>query len=332
MATSSRPSSDFGFDEQLAAVEIARRHYLHGATKSELAREYRMSRFKIAGIIAQARAQGLVRIIINTPLEFDAALSEQLKLAVGLEHAIVVNAPDDQMVVRRRIAATAADLLSEIVVDGDVLGVALGRTLSVMASHLLRIARCTSVALTGVISEGDLTQSSLEILHRVAVASGGPSSPIYAPWVVSGPVVAQRIREEPTVARALRRHSELTVAIVAIGSWNPSNSTLFDAASPAEQRWLQERGVRAEIAGVLLDSDGHPVDSELSRRLVGVSWEHLKEVPHVIGVAGGRSKWQAIQAALRGGLVRSLVTDAGTARFLMNAELGARYDRPHNDL
>jgi DNA-binding transcriptional regulator LsrR (DeoR family) len=317
VSAASRSSSDAS-DVRLVA-EIARRYYLDGASKSELAVAYGFTRARVARIIDSARTDGLVRIVVNTPPEMDARLSEQLRSAFDLEHALVVNAPDvDDVLLRTRLGRTTAEFLSEIVTEGDTLGVALGRTLWATAVQLTRLERCSSVALTGVLSDGDMTQGSLEILHRVAAASGGPSYPIYAPWVVSDAATAQLFRAQPEVARALDHHRDLTLSVVAIGSWEPHGSTLAAAISEPERQALTERGVQAEVAGVLFDVDGDILAAELTDRLIGVTAVRLREVPHVVAVAGGRAKWRAVRAVLKGGFITSLVTDAGTARFLMN--------------
>jgi DNA-binding transcriptional regulator LsrR (DeoR family) len=62
--------------------------------------------------------------------------------------------------------------------------------------------------------------------------------------------------------------------------------------------------------------DGSPVISELDELVVGVTLEQLKKADGVMAVAGGRSKYMAIRAALRGGWVNTLVTDLATAEYL----------------
>ena len=61
---------------------------------------------------------------------------------------------------------------------------------------------------------------------------------------------------------------------------------------------------------------GEHVASELDRRVLGIGARTLREVPRRVAVAGGRRKWGAIEAALRGGWVSVLVTDLHTAEEL----------------
>jgi len=43
----------------------------------------------------------------------------------------------------------------------------------------------------------------------------------------------------------------------------------------------------------------------------------LRKMKHVVGVAGGTDKIEALQAALKGGFIHSLITDEVTARTLL---------------
>jgi len=162
-----------------------------------------------------------------------------------------------------------------------------------------------------------VTEDSVETVRAVAAASGGPVFPIYAPLVLDDPETAAAIRRQPHIAEALRRFDLLTKAIVAIGSWNPPNSQLREALSPADRSSLERLHVRAEICATLLDDAGKTLAPEFAERSIAISGAQLKRVPEVIAVAGGRSKAEAVRAVLRAGLVTSLVTDTSVARALL---------------
>src|SRR5436309_13880213 len=94
------------------SASVARRYYLDGRTKVEIAEEFRLSRFKVARLLDDARASGLVRIEIGRPGTVDVELSSRLMDVLGLKHCVVTDTPDDDLVnLRRHLAAAAADLL-----------------------------------------------------------------------------------------------------------------------------------------------------------------------------------------------------------------------------
>jgi DNA-binding transcriptional regulator LsrR (DeoR family) len=311
--------------ELIRAAAIARRYYIDGASKIDIADEFGISRFKVARVLDEARAAGLVRIDIAVPAEIDAELSDALRATYGLREAIVVATADDsEDSIRRHVGRLAADYLTEVVEEGDVIGLACSRTLHAMTLALTDLPKVTVVQLTGV-HPGGVEENSVELVRRVASIARGPAYPVYAPLIVSDAATARGLRRQPQVADAMKRYRDLTKAVVAIGSWDPPASLVRDSLPKAEGEALRKRGVRAEVCARLLGDDGNPVPG-LADRVIAISAEQLRQVPEVIAVAGGVKKAEAIRAVLKAGFVTALVTDAGAARALL-PETGSTDDR-----
>src|SRR3954454_13011167 len=118
-------------------ASVARRYYLDGRSKVEIADEFRLSRFKVARLLESARASGLVRIDIGYPGSIDVGLSDRLQEEFGLPHAVVVDKVDDHPTsLRSPVRRAAAELLTEIVTADDVLGLGWARSLMAMRSAL----------------------------------------------------------------------------------------------------------------------------------------------------------------------------------------------------
>ena len=304
--------------ELIRFASIARRYYLEDRPKTEIADEFGISRFKVSRILRESRERGLVRIEIKLPAEIDAELSDRLSRAWSLHQAIVVTTADEPAELNRaHLGEVAAGLLSELVEEGDVVGIGWGRTLAAMTTFLTSLAPCTVVQLTGAVGTVEVNESSVEIVRRVAAAAGRPAFPIYAPLVVDSPETAAALRRQPHVAEAMQLFDHLTKAVVAIGSWNPPNSQLRDSMNATERAELQSLGVRAEICATLVDDAGQAVAGDLMERAIAITADQLRRIPEVVAVAGGRSKIEAIRAVLTGGFVTSLVTDATVARGLL---------------
>src|SRR3954447_18794383 len=84
-----------GPSELVLTATVARRFYLEGVSKSDIATELGLSRFKVARMLDWARASGLVRIELITPGEINLDLSVELRAAHGLRHCVVIDAPED---------------------------------------------------------------------------------------------------------------------------------------------------------------------------------------------------------------------------------------------
>ena len=308
-----------GRPAQLVLIaSIARRYYLEGRSKIEIAEELGLSRFKVARLLETARASGLVHIEIANPDMIDVDLSTRLRDAYDLQHAVVVDTPDDNpTILRERLGNAAAELLSEIVTADDVLGLAWSRSVSAMTNALNRLPTIPVVQLTGALVQLDVADSSVDLVRQAARISGGAAHFFYAPTVVTDPATARALRKQPEVARTFGRFGSVTKAVVGVGLWAPGESTVYDAANEKVRRELHRRGVCGEIAGVLIDADGRPAESDLTERMIGISAAQLRAIPEVIGLAYSIARTPAVQAAIRGGLINSLVTHPSLARALV---------------
>ena len=65
--------------------------------------------------------------------------------------------------------------------------------------------------------------------------------------------------------------------------------------------------------------DGEQLDFEHHHRLITTHLGTLVKMKHVVGVAGGTEKIEALKAALKGGFIHSLITDEVTARTLISS-------------
>jgi DNA-binding transcriptional regulator LsrR (DeoR family) len=297
---------------------VARRYYLEDKSKIEIGEELGLSRFKVARLLETARASGLVHIEIANPDMIDVDLSAQLQDAYDLQHAVVVDAPDDDpTILREQLGTAAAELLSEIVTADDVLGLAWSRSVSAMTNALNRLPTIPVVQLSGALVQPDMADSSVDLVRQTARISGGAAHFFYAPTVVADPATARALRKQPEVARTFGRFGSVTKAVVGVGLWAPGESTVYDVTDKKVRRELHERGVCGEIAGVLIDANGRPVESDLTERMIGISAAELRAILEVIGVAYGIARGPAVHAAIRGGFIKSLVTHPSLARGLV---------------
>jgi DNA-binding transcriptional regulator LsrR (DeoR family) len=301
-------------------ASVARRYYLDGRSKVEIAEEFALSRFKVARLLDDARTSGLVRIEIGHPGVVDVELSARLMDALGLTHCVVTDTPDDHpATLREHLGVAAAELLTEIVLPDDVLGLSWARSVSAMAGALRALAPVSVVQLTGALARPSGDDSSIELVREVARVAGGPAYYFYAPMAVPDAATAMALRGQPEVARAFGLIGSVTKAVAGVGAWEPEQSTLYDAIGDAERGELRRAGVCAEVSGVLIDTRGDPARAALTERMIGITAAQMRAVPEVIGIVYGVAKTRAVLAAVRGGYVDSLVTHSTLATALIEA-------------
>lgn len=305
-----------GPDELFQRAVIARRYYLEGRTRVEIAEEFGLSRFKVARMLEDALESGMVEIVIHDPGSINVDLSSALQKRYSLQHAYAVVAESKNTADRvEAVAKAMADLLQSILRDGDVIGIDCGRTMTRIAPYLQALPTCDVVQLTGL--AGGLTSNGADLTRRISEVTGGKSWPLYAPYVVGDARTAQSLASTPPIKDAFANQSRVTCALVSVGGWTAEASQVYTSISEEEASALYEAGVRAETCGLLLDENGTRVPG-LDERRMGITEEGLRAIPTVVAICAGAEKITATRAVLRSGLVSALVTDTEIAAAVLD--------------
>ncbi|MGV9558566.1 sugar-binding transcriptional regulator [Streptomyces sp. NPDC003522] len=317
--------------DTLLAAAVARRFYLEHRSKVEIAKEFGISRFKVARLLDAAVAHDIVRIDITVPAEIDVPLGRTLAERFGLRHGIVVNlgrnesgttSSTDRRQSGRWLGTAAARLLSEIAEEGDVLGLDGSDAADALSETVTRLPPCDVVQLTGVYGRDLAHDAAITAVRRTAAAGGGRAFPLHTPFLLPDAATAAVLRSQPATAETLARFGLVTKAVVGIGSWDAPHSPVYGALSERERETLRAAGACAEMAGHVLDTAGRVMPTELNTRTITVGTAELRGVAELIGVTTGGHATGAVRAALRSGLLTGVVTDAATARGLL------RHDDP----
>ncbi|MDQ0392696.1 sugar-binding transcriptional regulator [Labrys monachus] len=304
--------------QRVQAALAARRYFLGQQTKSQIADELGVSRFKVARLIDAAIEQKIVQFVITEPDDLNAELGQAVRNKYGLKAVLVLDGPDmSTSDLTTPLGNLAASLLDERLEDGQTLGVAWGRTLAAMARALVHLPKVDVVQVAGTPGGLEISQNPVELVRRLTSLSGGKAYPIYGPMWTEDPTLAQRLRQEPAVAAAIEKYASIDVLVVGIGSWNPAESCLCSGFPDDWRREALAAGVVADVCGSLIGSDGQEIPSRLDEQGITITGEQLEHVPEIIGIGGGLQKAEAIAAVLRGNWVDVLVTDAGVARRLL---------------
>ena len=109
-----------------------------------------------------------------------------------------------------------------------------------------------------------------------------------------------------------------SMTVIGIGSMTDEATILkSNILTKNDFLYLQMQGAVGDVLSHFIDRDGNLVNAEIEDRLISTSLETLRQLKNVIGVAAGRSKVEAIRAALRGGYLDVLITDEDTALRLL---------------
>lgn len=301
--------------ERQMLAALARRFYLEDASKTELAKEFSISRFRVARLLQEARDSGLVTIEITDRDERRYAVAADLADHLNLAECLVVQAGDTDENNRHRLARAAATYITTSVREGDVVGFSWGRTLVATGSQLVALPPVTVIQLTGTVGH-DFRQSPVEVIRQISMAASVDPVAIFAPLFASSESHAETFRSDHAIREALRHYQRLSLAVLAVGSWDPPITQLIPLLTQEDHAELDREGAKAEMAGIFVREDGSLIDTDLTRRRISVTPEDLLRAPRVLAVAGSVDKAEAIMAVARSGLVTSLITDDRTAAAL----------------
>ncbi len=222
------PSSvDLSTEEVRLAVHIARQYFLEDKSKVAIADELGLSRFKVARLLDRARSEGIVTIKIANPDQFDRDLSARLASDLGVPNVLVTD-PVLPTSALADVAALAAAHLRTVVTADGVLGVAWSRATRALSEQLAGLPPCTVAQLCGVMPEPDREEHNVELVRRAARACGGKAVTFYAPLVLPDAATAKTLRGQPGIADAFALCDDLSVAVIAVGQWEPRSSTVYD--------------------------------------------------------------------------------------------------------
>jgi len=313
-------------DELRLMAKVARMYYVQELNQQAITEKLQLHQSTISRMLKRAKTLNLVRFNIATPPGTFADLEDQLTSRFDLRDAVVVDCPAEGEAMVRDLGTALAYFLETSLKPGKVVGISSwSRSLFAMVDALHPGDYCASgkvVQILGGVGNIGSEFNAIHLAQRLAGSIGAVPVLLQSPAVV-GSTEAQRIlSRDPAVQEASALFDKLDVALVGIGSMEPSrmlavSGNIFSREERAE---LQRLGAVGDICFRFFNTDGQPIKSPLMKRVIGIDLDKLRACKRVVGVAGGMQKMQAIVAALRGGLIDVLITDQRTAEALSKAQ------------
>ena len=297
-------------------------YYEEGMTQGDIADVMGISRATVNTYLADARSRGIVNIAIEPSRLASLSVAQELKRHFGLDDCLVVPSEDTGRSLIDRIGAAGAQALQRLVKSGDTVAVSWGRTVLAIGERAAvhDLQDVTVVQATGG-TRASFPYTPELCAAAVAGAVNGRLIGISAPAIVSTSDIRDALLHEPLIDSQFRQLAGANKAIFGIASLRP-NSTIHTSGffeSVTLQDYLA-KGAVGVIAGRFIDGQGRAIAGPLEDRTIGMSLEMLKAIGVRIAAAGGFDKVPAILAALRGGYVNVLITDAATGRGILNAD------------
>jgi DNA-binding transcriptional regulator LsrR (DeoR family) len=311
-------------DELRLMTKVAHLYYGQDMTQPEIAAQLDLSQASVSRLLKRAKQEQIVRVTVNVPYGVYAELEEQLQKTYGLKEVVVVDSSmehSDQIM--RDIGAAAAYYLETTLRTGDMIGVSSwSSTLLAMVDALQPLTRPSQIRVLQIL--GGLGSPSAELyatrlVGRLANLVRGEAVLLPAPGIVGSPEAVPILLEDRYVREAMSLFNQVTIALVGIGTVEPSGllASSGNIFSPEELDILRASGAVGDICLRFFDASGTPVATSLNARVIGMNLDQLRQVKRAVGIAGGKQKLNAICGALQGKLINVLITDRFTAEHLL---------------
>lgn len=322
------PTADTGQDLRLL-VRAATMYHLEGLTQAEVAARLGLSRPTAGRLIARARAQGLVRVVIDAPPHMAGSIhtdeERELETAFGLKEALIIDQlADGTQTGDSALGRAGASVLIRRLDPNSTLGFTWGpETVAVADSITPRSASCRRVVqMDGSMTSVEYHTGVDHALSRFAERLGAQPLRLVAP-LYADPDTVKALQRDSILSQSFKAAEEADVMVFGVGSVTTS-TTLFEGAyiDAAILDELTGLGAVGEIGGRFYDKDGVTVESSLVDRTVSLPLEAVRSCPTTMLISGGTHRRESILGALRGGLATTLITDLGTAHWLITQEKG----------
>jgi len=303
------------------ASKAALLYYIERKTQEEIAKRLSLSRPTVSRLLNYARESGMVSIDLKLPSQVFPQLEDELEKSFSLEEAVVVSSGESNISLKQNLGRGGADLLKRKIKESKILGISWGSTLyevvnSLPQDHLQSDLRI--VQLVGGMNPVNSFVYADELAKILAMKFNTDAYILRAPMVVDTPEIRSFMLNESHIKEvlSLARNSEL--AIVGIGTLD-KDSILFRSGCVSEEELIEikMKGGVGDILGRFYNIEGEVIPSSLDERIIGIGLEELRNIPYVIGVAGGKNKVRAILGALKMNILKGLVIDELVAREIL---------------
>jgi deoxyribonucleoside regulator len=301
--------------------KIARLYYLEDLNQQTIAEKLNISRTKVSRYLTKARKEKVVEIRINSQRERFEELERGIEKNFGIKECLLVSSSDDSLETYRQMAVSLSGLLERFLKDGDLLGVGWGKTLKSVVGCLEPEKK---IAIKVIPLLGGLGKTSIEV-HTNSVAKafadrfGGTGYVLHSPAVLDSREAKEMLERDSSIREIIEMFEKVHTAVLGMSDIGLDSTMIQTGNFTVDDfKYLSNLGAVGDVNLIFINKEGSPVPNRLDDRIVKISFEKLKKINNVIGIAFGEKKIKIISGALSCGLVNILITDEATGLKLLN--------------
>ncbi len=311
-------------DQLRLVTKVARLYHQSGLKQPEIAKRLDLSQAGVSRALREAERLGIVRVAVHVPDGIFADLEAELENLYQITDVVVVEpVGDSERDLLQAMGDGAAAWLENVAPKCGVIGISSWSESLLYAVNSVRPMSGgvteSIVQVLGGIGQSVTNSAATRLTERLAQVSGAEPVFLLAPGICSDEKSRRALMQERSCQYVFEFFQRISLVLLGIGSLQPSRflSDGGNRMTEAERLELERSGAVGDVVQRFFDASGQPVRTAFEERVIGISFEEMLRIPRRLGVAGGMRKFEAIRAALRGGCLTTLVTDAAVARRLV---------------
>lgn len=303
-----------GKDEQLHLLtEVAAMYFLDGLSQDEIAGKIYTSRSTVSRMLRQAREKNLVTVSINFVPGRNHYYENKLHDLFGIE-AVVVNTADAAEETAESVCREFASWIDLNLSSSSVVGMTRSSMIyraGAMCQPKVIRRNVNFVQLMGTESRTSKQVIAQDIIRQFADLYHGRAYFLDAPLVFFNDEARDELMKVPSIHQTLALARSANLILTSLPRITPGDENhIWNGFVTQEifEEIVSSGGVGC-ILGRVFDIHGRFLDIRLNRSIVGADIDVLRTA-HVAAACYGAEFAVPVLGALRGALVRTLITDS----------------------
>ena len=296
--------------EDSVIMKVAWKYYNEGLTQNEIAQSLNLSRMKVIKYLDIAKSKNIIQFKINLHPFCDMDLKNKIKQAYHLQDIYIVPASSHSPL--DSLTKAAAHYMEDRIASDTIINVGYGLAVSKTLRHL-NISpkyKVSFVSLSGGVGFYLPAHAASPHEHNHYIMP--------APLLVSSEQLACQLMQEKPIKRIMEMVPHASATIIGIGALNGQATLVKEGyISTNEIEIYKSMGAVGDLLSQFYDKNGDVLDFPLHKQLISTDISRLKSLNHVIAIASGLEKREAIIGALKGGYIDVLITDEAVAKSLV---------------
>lgn len=305
-------------------LKVARLYYQENMNQQEIAEYLNISRVKVYRLLTKAREKGIVKIEVCAPPEDFSELEIKIERNFGLKQCIIVPTSDSMDILYSGFGEALSSVIDRHFKKGMSIGVGWGQTIKATVDKI-KFSRKYDMKVfpviggSGLVFAGDDIHAN-SIVSSLAGKSGSTGYILNCPAIIDSQASKEVFLKESIIKTIVDEFENLELAIVPIGYIDSDITISKTRDITAEDiEYLKSLDIIGDINSNFIDVNGNLVPNKIQDRIINVTLESLKKIKNTVAICSGEKKIIATQAALKTGVIDTLITDAGIAEKLLGS-------------